>query len=203
VHSTRINQGAGLLALALLAAPALTGCTSNSSTSRNAASTTTSAPTAASGPSTGTTSAAASATATPTGVATLALGAYTSMWSDYIQASNAGEFPDLALAHYADASAFTTLTKGLQTNHSAGIITKGRPAFDPKVTGLYPSTNPNQVLITDCFDDSNWLTYYKAGGATANTGPGGLHKVDAVVADVHGLWLVDQLAVHGAGTCTR
>ena len=92
------------------------------------------------------------------------------------------------------------LVHGLYVNSVDGIVTKGHPVLHPQVTSLSPATNPTQVTITDCFDDTHWLEY-KTEDGLVNSTPGGHHATTAVVQDITGVWKVSSLVVQAAGTC--
>ena len=72
--------------------------------------------------------------------------------------------------------------------------------MDPQVVSVSPPTDPTQVDIVDCFNDTNWLNYKVSGGLQNNV-PGGRHHTTATVEDTAGVWKVAELQVGVAGTC--
>jgi hypothetical protein len=122
------------------------------------------------------------------------------MWAAYVEASNNGATAPASLTTYAADSALSTLNKGLATNHSNGVTSKGSPQISPAVAEASPPSAPTSVKILDCLDGTNWLLY-KADGQLADNVPGGRRKITAQ-ADLRPQgWRVTLIGIQGVGTC--
>ncbi len=132
--------------------------------------------------------------------ASAALTAYRAMWADMVVAARTADYQAPILAGHASGNALALLVHGLAVNRQEGIVTRGRPTMDPQVVSVSPPTNPTQVDIVDCFNDTNWLNYKVSGGLQNNV-PGGRHHTTATVTDTAGVWKVTELQVGAAGTC--
>jgi hypothetical protein len=130
-----------------------------------------------------------------------ALAAYNGMWKEMQAAGVTANWQDPGLAKYASGKALNTLVTGLHNAHNAGLVIKGTLVTHPQVISEQPASDPDQVVIRDCIDDSHWLNYYAATGKLQNNVPGGHRLTEAVVTNVAGEWTVSQLAVHAEGTC--
>jgi len=130
-----------------------------------------------------------------------AIAAYNSMWADLADAAKTADYQSSRLSEHADGTALSQLVRGLYANKQHGIVAKGDPATNPKVTSATPSSNPTSVVIADCFDDSRWLNYLAATGALQNEVAGGNHATTATVSQSNGVWKVTELAVGAVGTC--
>jgi hypothetical protein len=130
-----------------------------------------------------------------------ALAAYRGMWKEMQAAGGTANWQDPGLAKYASGKALNTLVTGLHNAHNAGLVIKGTLVIHPQVISEQPASDPDQVVIRDCIDDSHWLNYYAATGKLQNNVPGGHRLTEAVVTNVAGGWTVSQLAVHAEGTC--
>ncbi|MEW1864611.1 hypothetical protein AB0399_30295 [Streptomyces sp. NPDC088194] len=69
----------------------------------------------------------------------------------------------------------------MYADHVNGLVMKGAPKNDPKVTSAIPSTAPTTVLISDCGDSSHWLKYRADSGKLADSDPGGRQSITAEV----------------------
>jgi hypothetical protein len=144
------------------------------------------------------------ASAAPPAGTAAAVAAYTAMWQAMQSAGTTSDWKDPALAAHAGGAALATLTAGLHNASRQGMVIRGTLAIAPSVTGTVPagSVSPRQVDITDCLNDTHWLTYVRATGKLQNNVPGGHRLVTAVVTrQADGRWLVTTLIVHGEGTC--
>jgi hypothetical protein len=130
-----------------------------------------------------------------------ALAAYDDMWTEMQAAGVTANWKDPKLALYASGKALATLVTGLHNAHNAGLVVKGTLVIHPQVISEQPASDPNEVVIRDCIDDSHWLNYVAATGKLQNTVPGGHRLTEAVIMKVAGQWTVSQLAVHAEGTC--
>ena len=147
--------------------------------------------------------ASASASPSPTGAAgakRAAVAAYTGMWNAFVHAAVTSNANDPALATYASEEALKTITDALTKNHAAGEVTLGSVVNHPVALDTKPSTQPTEVDIRDCADDSRWLKHYASGGLV-NGQPGGRHLVTAVVKNLGG-WKVTSFTAQEVGTCS-
>lgn len=133
--------------------------------------------------------------------AALARQAYLGMWQAFVAASQTGDYQSPALSRYAAGAALALLTRGLYQNYKEGIVTRGRPAFDPvaTITGT-PAGEPSQARVTDCANSASWLNYYKS-GKPAPGAPPGKQRVNASLETFDGTWKVTTLVVEKEGTC--
>jgi hypothetical protein len=122
------------------------------------------------------------------------------MWHAYVVASRTADYQPGPLAHYAAGGALALLTHGLYENHRNGIVTRGQPVFDPKVTVTSSNGSPAQANVTDCADSSHWADYYKSGKPAAGL-PRGRHRIEARLQPFDGVWKVTYLVVEKEGTC--
>jgi hypothetical protein len=123
------------------------------------------------------------------------------MWQDMAAVSETADYQSPRLAQHAAGDALSQLVRGVYANKQHGIIAKGEPVTNPKVTSVNPSDVPTSVGIGDCFDDSHWLNYIASTGALQNDVPGGKHATTATVSQSGGSWKVTELAVGAVGTC--
>ena len=130
-----------------------------------------------------------------------ALAAYTGMWKEMQAAAVTADWTDPRLATYASGEALQILVRGLRSDHTQGLVVKGTLVIHPKVISQKPPSNPGQVVIRDCSDDSHWLNYVAATGKLQNNVPGGHRLVEALVTTAAGQWTVSRLVVHAEGTC--
>jgi hypothetical protein len=130
-----------------------------------------------------------------------ALAAYDGMWKEMQAAGVTANWQDPGLARYASGKALSTLVTGLHNAHDGGLIIKGTLVIHPQVISEQPASDPDQVVVRDCIDDSHWLNYVATTGKLQNNIPGGHRLTEAIVTLVGGQWTVSQLAVHAEGTC--
>ena len=142
----------------------------------------------------------ASSAASPT-AAQAALAAYDGMWKEMQVAGATANWLDPGLAKYASGTALNTLVTGLHNDHNAGLVIKGTLVIHPQVISEQPASDPDQVVVRDCIDDSHWLNYVATTGKLQNNIPGGHRLTEAIVTQAGGQWTVTQLAVHAEGTC--
>jgi len=143
---------------------------------------------------------AAGSTSAPGDTRTRILDAYTGMWHAYVTAARTADYQPGALSQYAAGDALMILTRSLYDNRRHGVVLRGAPALDPKVTGMTPAGNPGSSAVTDCADDSRWLQYTTA-GKPAGGAPVGRHRIYAQLRLFSSAWKVTNLVVEKAGTC--
>jgi hypothetical protein len=122
------------------------------------------------------------------------------MWAAFVKASRTADYQSPSLAHYAAGGALSLLMHGLYGNFRNGIVTRGSPAFHPKVKVVTRNGQPFQATITDCADSSHWADYYKS-GKPAPGGPRGRQRIVAQLQPFDGVWKVTYLVVDKEGTC--
>jgi len=138
--------------------------------------------------------------ASPADPRVAALEAYAGMWHAFVVASHSADYQSQSLAHYAAGSALSELTHGLYANYQKGIVTRGEPSFDPKVTIATPAGGTVQASVTDCADSSHWRNYYKS-GKPAGSPSVARERIEAQLQLFGGVWKVTYLVVEKEGTC--
>jgi hypothetical protein len=122
------------------------------------------------------------------------------MYADWVAAAATSNYQEPALSQHASGSTLSKITRALYVDKTEGTVGKGQPVIHPTAAQAIPAGDPTQVVVDDCFDDSNWLQY-TTDGHLYNNVPGGRHKTQALVVKSAGSWKVDQLAVQAVGTC--
>ena len=141
---------------------------------------------------------AASSTASPAGQG--ALTAYKSMWTAFSAAGETSDWRSPDLARYATGNALDQLVRSLQADEVQGIVTKGPTVNRPVVMSAIPASDPTDVRIQDCGDDSG-TRRIRASDGHVLAGAGGQHRIDADVRTVDGVWKVVDFRLRAAGTC--
>jgi len=143
---------------------------------------------------------AASGTAPAGDPRALILGAYTGMWDAYAVAARTADYQPGPLSRYAAGDALTVLTRSLYDDHQKGVVLRGAPVLDPKVTGMALAGNPGTSDVTDCADDTRWRQYTTSGKPASGV-PAGRHRIYAQLRLFGTAWKVTNLVVEPAGTC--
>jgi len=131
-----------------------------------------------------------------------ALAAYVGMWNDMVEAARTSNWQDPELGRYATKDALRVITGSLYADHRSGVITKGRPTYDPEVISVRPQNVPTIVMISDCADSSNALKYRKKDGTRVGDLGGGRRQITAEVkSQDDGKWRVTRFAVQELGSC--
>ncbi len=131
-----------------------------------------------------------------------ALAAYVGMWNDMVTAARTSNWQDPRLGRHATKDALRVITGSLYADHANGVITKGKPTYNPEVTSVKPKNDPTTVMISDCGNDSQWLKYRKKNNEPVDDAPGGRRQITAEVKlQDDGEWRVTRFAVQGVGTC--
>jgi hypothetical protein len=151
-------------------------------------------------------SAPSSAVETPGSPAELAgrraVEAYLGMWRSMASAARTSDARSPLLSAYATGDALLTISRGLYADHQNGLVTKGQPKNEPRVSTLEPRDDPTTVGIVDCGDSTHWLKYRSDTGRLADDGPGGRRAITATVQrQGDGAWRVSGFAIEGVGTC--
>lgn len=191
-----IASGCGLSAVALVAC-------SGPEQGPQAISTVSSTPSAGTSPSAPTSlGMSASTSADPASPeAKAALAAYQGMMVDWVSAALTSNYQDPALAHHASGSALTYMTQQLFIDQTEKTVAKGTPQLlDISFGQIIPASDPTEVVINSCLDDSSWLQY-TTDSELFNNVPGGRHQTQVLVVESNGVWKVNQLALNKVGTC--
>lgn len=131
-----------------------------------------------------------------------AVSAYRAMWADFVAAGKTSDWRSPALGQHSTGVALDKLTRSLRSDQDKGLVTKGSPTLNPKVSTVDQTADPQKVTITDCGDSTNALKYRKDNGQLADDVPGGRRLIDAIVEkQADGTWKVTDFGVHDLGTC--
>ena len=128
------------------------------------------------------------------------LAAYTGMWQAFAALARTASYQPGPLERYAAGNALTLLGQGLYQNHMHGVVIRGAPALDPRVTGMTPASNPDSSTVSDCADDTHWLEYSRAGRPVSGA-PTRHRRIYAWLRLFSGVWKVTYVVVEKAGTC--
>lgn len=131
-----------------------------------------------------------------------AVSAYRAMWDGFAVAGTTADSGSELLGQHAAGAALDKLKRSLQSDREKGLVTRGKPVLDPKVSAADPADDPRKITITDCGDSTNWLKYRKDSGMLANDVPGGRRLIKASVEkQADGTWKVSDYGVHEVGSC--
>jgi hypothetical protein len=124
------------------------------------------------------------------------------MWEDYAVAAETSNWQDPRLGQHATGIALTNITRGLYTDKTNGVVSKGRPKLDPSVLSMEPPTAPIKVIVTDCGDSTDWIQYRADTGEPADDSPGGRREINAIVEkQADSAWRVTDFGIHEVGSC--
>ena len=130
-----------------------------------------------------------------------ALAAYIGMWQAM---AKAGEVPDPdapELRRYAADRALARIVDVLFTYRETGVVTRGVPVTNARVSGASPADAPTEVTVVDCGDSTNWTKHKKATGELIEDDPRGRRNITGVVKPVDGSWKVVSFDVGDIGSC--
>lgn len=131
-----------------------------------------------------------------------AITAYQGMWRDFADAATTSDWRSPTLAHNATGDALSVLSRTMYADHYNGLVSRGQPVNNPRVSSVEPAEAPTTVMISDCGDDSHWLKYRADNGQLADDTPGGQRAITAEVKLAQdGTWKVTRFAVEAVGTC--
>lgn len=131
-----------------------------------------------------------------------AVSAYRAMWDGFAVAGTTSDSGSQQLGRHATGAALDKLKRSLQSDREKGLVSKGKPVLDPKVSAADPADDPRRITITDCGDSTNWLKYRKDNGMLADDVPGGRRLVKATVEkQSDSTWKVSDYGVHEVGSC--
>jgi hypothetical protein len=183
-----------ILASGAIAAIGLTGCDSGTATG----------PIADSSPVTASTTVVTSSSAVSEvdQAGQAALAAYQGMWQDFFAAAATADWQSPSLGQHATGTALNTMTRGLYSDHYNGLVTKGVPTHDARVSSMEPPESPTKVIVTDCSDSTHSLKYRADNGQLADNTPGGRRLINGIVQrQGDGSWKVTEFGVHEVGSC--
>lgn len=124
------------------------------------------------------------------------------MWEDYAVAGETSNGQDPRLKQHATGIALTKIEDGLEAAKDKGLVSKGRPEVNPRVSSVEPPSAPTKVVISDCGDSTEWIQVRADTGEPADDSPGGKREINAVVEkQADGVWRVTDFGVHGIGSC--
>lgn len=124
------------------------------------------------------------------------------MWLNMAEAGKTSDWQSPKLSEYATGDALSVISRGMYADHYNGLVSKGKPKNDPKVTSVDPEAHPRTVMISDCGDSTHWLLYRKKTGKLADDKPGGRRSITAEVKkQASGGWKVTRFAVEEIGSC--
>lgn len=140
-----------------------------------------------------------SATASISPVDQRIINAYDGMWADMVQAARTADYRSPKLAAHTVDPATGQLRRTLLTYSRLGIVVKGELQTHPHVTSLNQATG--QATLTDCLDDTHWLTYYQKTGELTDNKPGGRTVTTATLRQADGRWQVSSYMIHRGEAC--
>ncbi|MFH8737584.1 hypothetical protein [Streptomyces sp. NPDC017964] len=158
----RRNSGRSLsaaLAVTVLAATALTACSTQDEGSKGGNS-----PSPKS-----TISSSPSATASPSpsesGPRAEVEAAYRHYWDEMIDAYAQGSMKGTAFKEYAVAQAYSTADAEVKILAKKGYVSTGRPSIDPRITKVDTSKKTASSTFTDCVDITKWKLVKRSTGS--------------------------------------
>jgi hypothetical protein len=144
-----------------------------------------------------------SSTTTPPATASMTakvVSDYRTMWADLVIAARTSNYQSKLLPQHATGDALSLLVQGLATDRALGIVTKGQPMLEPRVSSLTPAADSTKASITDCFDNTSWIEY-KTNGTLQKNAAGGRRSTTADLVRTGGTWKVAELTIQKTGTC--
>lgn len=131
-----------------------------------------------------------------------AIAAYLGMWTDVADAATTSDWRSPKLAQNATGDALLVLSRTMYADHYNGLVSRGQPVNNPRVSSVELADAPTTVMISDCGDDSHWLKYRADNGQLADDTPAGRRAITAEVKLARdGTWKVTRFAVEAVGTC--
>src|SRR4051812_12023648 len=125
---------------------------------------------------------------------TKAVEAYNNLRKAQVAASATADVKGGDIAKYAGQPLLSELKYDLILKQEQGLVTKGTPKWDVKVTKVNVASRPFTVALEDCFDGTDWQTVYRDSGKSAAV-PGQAKKylvrAEAVQFD-DGRWLITE-----------
>jgi hypothetical protein len=134
---------------------------------------------------------------------TRALEVYGKFREAHVAASAAADPQGGDLAKYVADPLLTQLRNDLYIRAQQGIVTTGRPVWNPTVTTVNVSARPFTVELEDCFDATAWKTVFKSSSkdaAVPNQAKKYLVQAKVVQYD-DGRWLVNTAKAERERPC--
>ncbi|GAA2339365.1 hypothetical protein [Dactylosporangium salmoneum] len=103
------------------------------------------------------------------------------MWDSGLNLAKQANSPSPELRQYAADKALARIVDVIFTYQQTGVVTRGAPATNARVTGISPADTPTQVAIADCGDSTNWTKHKKATGELIQDDPRGRRNITALV----------------------
>ena len=130
--------------------------------------------------------------------AAAALAAYRGFRKAQVAAEAVANAHSADLAKYAGDKALAQERANLLQLARAGIVVRGAPLLDPRVS----SASPTVVTITDCVDTTHWQPVYKATGKSA-AAPNQPTRVlaTALARPYADRWLIQELTTDRSRPC--
>ena len=135
---------------------------------------------------------------TDAAAAAAALAAYRGFRKAQVAAEAVANAHSPDLAKYAGDKALAQERANLLQLARVGIVVRGAPVLDPKVS----SASPTAVTITDCVDTTHWQPVYKATGKSA-AAPNQPTRVlaTALARPYADRWLIQELTTDRSRPC--
>jgi hypothetical protein len=115
-----------------------------------------------------------------------------------IAARTANYHSPLLRSHTIDP-ATGQLQRTLFAYRRLGVIVKGRLRTHPDVTSL--DMRSGEATLSDCLDDTHWLTYYVSTNRPTDNRLGTRTVTDATLRRVRGTWRVSSYLIHRGHSC--
>ncbi|MFD5425614.1 hypothetical protein [Streptomyces sp. NPDC127084] len=129
-----------------------------------------------------------------------ALAAYKGMRSEQVKAFAAGTAVDTKLRTYAYDQALGKINSELFQMKQAGVVYKGQPTSELKVTAVNVTGTPPAVTIQECFDVTKWRATLNGRDVTQKGQPT-RYVVNGTVREISKQWMVTDLANDKARAC--
>jgi hypothetical protein len=125
------------------------------------------------------------------------------MWDDLVAVAVISDFKDPRLMQHMLYQPLTDWAQQFADSKRDGVVSAGRPTWNPEVVSVTPADKPTRVEIADCVDDSKWLRIRKTTGKPIDNVPGGRHRSEAAVTfvAVTQSWMVTQQIYGKTGSC--
>ncbi|MGH3947506.1 MAG: hypothetical protein ACRDSE_00040 [Pseudonocardiaceae bacterium] len=130
-----------------------------------------------------------------------ALAAYTGMWMAMAKAGETANPEDPQLRQYASGEALALIVGTLVGYRESGLVTRGHPATNPRITELTPPDAATQASLVDCGDSTAWTTHEAATGEQIEHDPRGRRQLTATVSVIDATWKVTKFTIGDLGSC--
>lgn len=133
----------------------------------------------------------------------LALAAYNGYLDSWVTASAKADWTNKKVDQFTADPLRTQIHLALRTYANGGVVFKGKPVSNPKITAVSLNTTPQWIMLADCLDASNWKPVLKTSGQSA-LAPGQLSKylvTAKAVAYPDGKWYLQQVTAERNTPC--